>query len=99
MYLIEMNGEEQVVETLRGCDGCKVIAENVPEKPDFATKFKNGKWEIDAAQKEEAALAVLPLRERHKRAKKEAKAELIDDLEATGVLNPQQAKRLRDRLA
>ena len=54
MILIEHNGERQLVHSLDGHDGCKVIAKNVEPPPHDHCTWSKGKWVEDAAAKAEA---------------------------------------------
>lgn len=51
MILIEHEGERQLVHSLDGYDGCKVIAKNVDPPPHDHCTWAKGKWVEDAAAK------------------------------------------------
>ena len=51
MILIEHNGERQLVHSLDGYAGCKVIARNVKPPPHDHYTWSKGKWVEDADAK------------------------------------------------
>jgi hypothetical protein len=102
MFWIEHNGERQVVSSLDGYPGHKLLAKDVPPRPDFATDFQSGKWVVDEEAKAEAQeiadLAALGSRGRLKKARREGALLLLEALEAEGVVNANLATRIRNRL-
>lgn len=45
--LIEQDGEQQLVESLEGHDGCKVLAQDVQPPPQECCTWENGQWVVD----------------------------------------------------
>jgi len=52
MILIELNGEQQLVESLDGYDGCTVIEKDVEPPPSDYCARVDGVWVEDQAEKE-----------------------------------------------
>lgn len=58
--LIEHNGERQLVKSLAGHEGCKVIKDRVPEPPSpHCTLCPKGKWVADPGAAERAEIRKL----------------------------------------
>lgn len=54
MILIEHNGERQLVESLRGYRGCKVIERDVEHPPHAHCRREDGRWVEDEEAKRAA---------------------------------------------
>lgn len=54
MILIELNGERQLVKSLDGCEGCKVIERDVEASPSDFAKREGGSWVEDTEAKSTA---------------------------------------------
>lgn len=54
MILIEQNGEQMLVESMKGHKGAKVLHRRVPEQPNEFCMLVNGKWKEDTAAREAA---------------------------------------------
>ena len=57
MILIDFNGEQQLVESIDGYEGCTVIAEDVGAPPSDHCTFADGAWVEDTAAKAAAEQA------------------------------------------
>ena len=72
MILIEKGGERQLVESLDGYDGWKVVERDVDRPPSTFAKREGGKWVEDTEAKEKA--------ERNAKLEKMTRAELVDHI-------------------